>query len=259
VASIRTAATRRDEAEPAVGQVLAARGVVRSFGAGNARTRVLHDVDLDIERGEWIAVMGPSGCGKSTLLHILGGLDRPDAGAVWLGGTRIDDLSETRRAVLRRTRLGVVFQFFNLVPQLTAAGNVESPMRLAGVSRSDARRRVEALLGAVGLSERARSYPAQLSGGEQQRVSIARALANDPLILLADEPTGALDSESAQQVLDLLRRAHGRGQTIVMVTHDPHIGGAADRLVRMRDGRIVGEERTSAAAGRTGDATAPPA
>jgi putative ABC transport system ATP-binding protein len=196
-------------------------------------------VDLDVAPGEWVAIMGPSGCGKSTLLHLLGGLDSPDAGTVSVDGEDVGDLSETERALLRRKRIGYVFQFFNLVQDFTVAENVELPMLLAGERRDAARRRRHELLEAVGLSDVADASPSQLSGGQQQRVAIARALANRPGVLLADEPTGNLDTESARQVLALLRAQHDAGQTIVMVTHDARVAAAADRLLVMEDGRFT--------------------
>jgi putative ABC transport system ATP-binding protein len=183
--------------------------------------------------------MGPSGCGKSTLLHLLGGLDSPDAGTVSVDGEAVGGLSETERALLRRKRIGYVFQFFNLVQDFTVAENIELPMLLAGERRDAARRRRCELLEAVGLSDVADASPSQLSGGQQQRVAIARALANRPGVLLADEPTGNLDTESARQVLALLRAQHDAGQTIVMVTHDPRVAAAADRLLVMEDGRFT--------------------
>jgi putative ABC transport system ATP-binding protein len=183
--------------------------------------------------------MGPSGCGKSSLLHLLGGLDTPDAGSVVVAGTDLGAMSETGRALMRRKHIGYVFQFFNLVQDFTVAENDELPMLLVGTSRAEARRRREELLDAVGLSEYAESSPSQLSGGQQQRIAIARALANRPEILFADEPTGNLDTESARQVLALLRAQHDAGQTIVMVTHDPRVGAIADRLLLMEDGRFT--------------------
>ncbi|HVM01795.1 MAG TPA: ABC transporter ATP-binding protein [Acidimicrobiales bacterium] len=202
----------------------------------------MRGVDLDVARGEWVAIMGPSGCGKSSLLHLLGGLDIPDAGAVELDGQDLSRLSETQRARLRRRQLGYVFQFFNLVHDLTVAENIELPMLLAGASKAAASARRGELLAAMSLAEVASSMPAQLSGGQQQRVAIARALANDPKVVLADEPTGNLDTEAARQVLTLLRAQHARGQTIVMVTHDPRVAAAADRVLMMEDGRFTGRD-----------------
>jgi putative ABC transport system ATP-binding protein len=215
------------------------RGVQRTFRSGTRETNAVRGVDLDVAPGEWVAIMGPSGCGKSTLLHLLGGLDSPDAGTVSVDGEDVGGLSETARALLRRRRIGYVFQFFNLVQDFTVAENIELPMLLAGESRGAARRRRRELLEAVGLSDVADASPSQLSGGQQQRVAIARALANRPGVLLADEPTGNLDTESARQVLALLRAQHDAGQTIVMVTHDARVAAAADRLLVMEDGRFT--------------------
>jgi putative ABC transport system ATP-binding protein len=195
-------------------------------------------VDLSVEPGEMLAVMGPSGCGKSTLLHMLGGLDTPTSGEVTVLGRRIDQLSETRRALLRRDEIGFVFQFFNLIANLSVADNVELPMLLVGTSSSEARERSGELLTMLGVVEYAKNSPRELSGGEQQRVAIARALANRPPLLLADEPTGNLDSAAAGEVLALLRD-NARGQrAMVMVTHDPRVANVADRVVILEDGMV---------------------
>jgi len=214
------------------------RGVTKTYRSGARETRALRGVDLEVAPGEWLAIMGPSGCGKSTLLHLLGGLDTADGGSVLVGGQDLSRLSEARRAVLRREHVGYVFQFFNLVQDLTVAENVELPLVLVGKSRAEARRRRQALLDEMGLGDLDRALPSQLSGGEQQRVALARALANQPQVLLADEPTGNLDTEAARQVLGVLDRQHAAGQTIVMVTHDPRVGAAADRVLVMVDGQF---------------------
>ena len=216
------------------------RGLHRTYRTAGRSTAAVRGVDLDVGVGEWVAIMGPSGCGKSTLLHLLGGLDRPDAGTISLGDDELTGMSETELALLRRRRVGYVFQFFNLVSDLSVAENVELPMLLVGASRADARARRTALLEGFGLADLGVASPAQLSGGQQQRVAIARALANEPEVLLADEPTGNLDSAAMIEVLDVLRANHDRGQTIVMVTHDDRVGAAADRVVLMADGLVVG-------------------
>jgi putative ABC transport system ATP-binding protein len=223
--------------------VLEARGLSRTYLSGGAPVRALDGVDLVVEQGEFVAIMGPSGCGKSTLLNLLAGFDRPSAGEVWLGGKRIDRLSEARLARLRRRRIGFVFQFFNLLPALSVAENVELPLLLAGQGRRAARRTADRLLGDLGIAERRNAAPLLLSGGQQQRVALARAMANSPDIVLADEPTGNLDSAAARGVLDLLGEARRRGQTLLLVTHDARVAAAADRVVRLRDGRIVADGR----------------
>ncbi|MCU0269296.1 MAG: ABC transporter ATP-binding protein [Acidimicrobiales bacterium] len=228
--------------EPLAEPVLEARDLVKTYReVGGGERPALRGASLAVRPGEWLAIMGPSGCGKSTLLHLLGGLDGPDEGRVLLGGEDLAARSPAERAVLRRERVGYVFQHYNLLAHLDVSANVELPQRLVGVSRRDARERARALLDSLGLGEVARALPGTLSGGQQQRVAVARALVNTPQVLFADEPTGALDSEAAGVVLELLRERHRDGQTIVMVTHDPHVAAAADRVVLLRDGRVVGE------------------
>jgi putative ABC transport system ATP-binding protein len=190
---------------------------------------------------EFVAVTGPSGCGKSTLLNLIGGLDAPSTGEIRLRGERIDRAGEARRARLRRTEIGFVFQFFNLILNLTVRDNVELPALLAGVPAREARRRTGELLARLGLESAGERVPGDLSGGQQQRVAIARALVNRPSLLLADEPTGNLDSTAAREVMSVLRERHGEGQTIVLVTHDLRIASSADRVVAMRDGRVASE------------------
>jgi putative ABC transport system ATP-binding protein len=219
------------------------RGVEKTYRGGARDTYALRGIDLDVAVGEWVAVMGPSGSGKSTLLHVLGGLDTPDAGTVTIAGEDIARLSETRRALLRRRHVGYVFQFFNLVSDMTVADNVELPLLLVGTKRRAARARAAELLESLGIADAAGAAPNELSGGQQQRVALARALANAPAVLLADEPTGNLDTDSARQVLQLLRREHDRGQAIVMVTHDARVAAAADRVLVMQDGRFTEEAR----------------
>ena len=225
--------------------VLRARGLRKEYGKGEGLVRAVDGVDLDIGAGETVAVMGPSGCGKSTLLHLLGGLDRPSGGEVSLNGRRIDDIGETALARMRRTDVGFVFQAFHLMEELTAVENVELSALLAGRSPRAARRRAEELLEQVGLTDRARFLPSALSGGQRQRVAIARALSNEPLVVLADEPTGNLDSAATLDVLQLFESLHESGQTLVIVTHDARIAATADRMISMRDGAFVDETRLS--------------
>ncbi len=223
--------------------VLTARKLAKVYGAGPGLVRAVDGVDLDVATGETVSVMGPSGCGKSTLLYLLGGLERATSGAVYLAGERVDGLSETRWARLRRRTVGFVFQAFHLVDELTAAENVELPALLAGASPRTARRRTAELLERVGMTDRARALPSQLSGGQQQRVAVARALVNEPLVVLADEPTGNLDTAATADVLRLFAQLRSGGQTLVLVTHDSRVAATADRLLTMRDGVIVDETR----------------
>jgi putative ABC transport system ATP-binding protein len=200
----------------------------------------LQDVTLTVAPGEVLAVVGPSGSGKSTLLNLLAGLDRPSAGTVTVDGVRVDELGEAASAKYRRAKVGMVFQFFNLLDDLTVTDNVVLPARLAGRGSAEARRRAVDLLGMLGVERHAGAYPGRLSGGERQRVAVARALMNRPALLLADEPTGALDSAAAEDVRDLLAQLHAEGQTIVVVTHDLRLAGAvATRTVELLDGRVV--------------------
>jgi ABC-type lipoprotein export system ATPase subunit len=236
------------------GPILRTRGVEKEYGEGAGLVRALDAVELEVASGETLAVMGPSGCGKSTLLHLLGGLERPSAGEVWLEGRRIDRLSEKALARLRRQAIGFVFQAFHLMEELSAVENVEMPALLAGHSPRSARRRATELLDRVGLTDRAAHLPSALSGGERQRVAIARALSNEPLVVLGDEPTGNLDSSATLDVLRLLDSLRSAGQTLVIVTHDARIAATADRLISMRDGAFVEETRlTRGTAGRLGE------
>ena len=223
--------------------VLRTRRLRKDFGKGEGLVRAVDEVDLDVAPAETVAVMGPSGCGKSTLLHILGGLERPSSGEVMLAGSRLDQMGERALARLRRTAVGFVFQAFHLIDELTARENVELPALLAGRSPRAARRRATELLDRVGLADRAKFLPAALSGGQRQRVAIARALSNDPMVVLADEPTGNLDSAATLEVLRLFDSLRSTGQTLVIVTHDPRIAATADRLISMRDGAFVDETR----------------
>jgi putative ABC transport system ATP-binding protein len=223
--------------------VLRAHGVRKHYGKGEALVRAVDGVDLDVASGETVAVMGPSGCGKSTLLHLLGGLDRPSGGELWLAGRRIDELGERALARMRRSDVGFVFQAFHLMEELTAVENVELPALLAGLSPRAARRRAAGLLERVGLADRASFLPSALSGGQRQRVAVARALSNEPLVVLADEPTGNLDSAATVDVLRLFESLHEAGQTLVVVTHDERIAATANRLISMRDGAFIDETR----------------
>jgi putative ABC transport system ATP-binding protein len=220
--------------------LLKAEGLERSFGEGATAVRALRGVDLEVAAGELVAIMGPSGSGKSTLLHILGALDRPDGGTASISGRRYDDLSDRDLTELRGEVFGFVFQFFNLLPTLTAAENVLLPALVNGERPGRYAARIDELLELVGLGDRAAHLPTELSGGEQQRVAIARALLRDPRLVLADEPTGNLDSASGAIVMSLLRKVVDGGQTVVMVTHDPRAASLADRVVFLRDGAIAG-------------------
>ena len=220
--------------------VLEAIQISKEYGAGpSVRVHALRGVDARVEVGEFLAVMGPSGCGKSTLLHVLGGIDTPTSGRVLLDGADLGRLSDAERSIVRRRRLGFVFQKMNLLPTLSALENVALPLRIDGISRKVADERARDELARVELAARAKHYPHELSGGEQQRVAIARALVIHPAVILADEPTGALDSANAAAILRLLRSCVDQGQTVVMVTHDASMSRLADRVIAMRDGQIV--------------------
>jgi putative ABC transport system ATP-binding protein len=234
---------------------LRASALEKVFGEGAAAVHALRGVDLDVADGEFVAIMGPSGSGKSTLLHILGALDRPSGGSVETHGRRYDNLDDSELTRLRGEVFGFVFQFFNLLPTLTAAENVLLPALVAGERPRDHAARTEELLALVGLSDRAGHLPSELSGGEQQRVAIARALLRHPQVLLADEPTGNLDSAGGAVVLGLLRRLVDEGQTVVMVTHDAAAAALADRVVFLRDGEIE-REVAGGDRDRVGDALA---
>ncbi|KAB2966210.1 MAG: ABC transporter ATP-binding protein [Thermoanaerobaculia bacterium] len=214
--------------------------VHKFFVRGGEKIDVLQGLDVTVARGEFLALMGPSGSGKSTLLNLIGGLDRPSSGSVEVGGQRIDQLSESRLAAWRARHVGFVFQMYNLLPALTAERNVELPLLLAPLSRARRRQQVALALGLVGLTDRARHYPRQLSGGQEQRVGIARAIVTDPTLLLCDEPTGDLDRKSGDEVLDLLGALNrDQGKTIVMVTHDPHAAERASRVLHLEKGVLV--------------------
>jgi putative ABC transport system ATP-binding protein len=230
------------------GEAVRTEGLRKTFGLDTAPVRALRGVDLRIARGEFAAVMGPSGCGKSTLLNLIAGLDEATAGDVVLAGMRLNGMSESDLARVRRAHIGFVFQFHNLLAGMTAHEQVALAAALAGRSRREAEARADDVLDLLGLRDRSRELPGVLSGGERQRLAIARALANEPTLLLADEPTGALDSDAGQEVLELFRRLHQRGQTILLVTHDERVAAGAERVIRMRDGRIEGDHTTAATA-----------
>ncbi len=222
--------------------LLSLEGVGRVLPSGGTMLQILAGIDLDVDEGEFVAVLGPSGSGKSTLLALMAGLDRPSSGEILLGGRRIDRMSEDELALMRRHTIGFVFQSFQLLGNFTARENVMLPIELLG--RQDARQRADELLASVGLGERGHHYPSQLSGGEQQRVALARAFAPNPKLLLADEPTGNLDGTTGRVVLDLLAEMRAsRGATLVLVTHDPSVAAMADRRIHLVDGRIEREER----------------
>jgi ABC-type lipoprotein export system ATPase subunit len=219
------------------------RDVRRSYRLGDEDVHALAGVTLDLEHGDFAAIIGSSGSGKSTLMHVLGFMDRPTSGAMRFDGEDVTTINETRRAAIRSEKIGFVFQAFNLLPRLNVADNVRLPLTYARTRIADARERVAESLERVGMGHRARHRPAQLSGGERQRVAIARALVNRPRLLLADEPTGNLDSANVERVLGLFGELHGAGQTIVLVTHDPAVAARAHRQIRIRDGRIIEDVR----------------
>lgn len=223
------------------------RGLGRTFLMGREPVVALDGVDLDVPRGSFTAILGPSGSGKSTLLHLLGGLDRPTGGSLLVGDQRLEAMDENDLAVYRRTMVGFIFQSFNLLPSMTALDNVSFPMQFAGVSPGPRRLRAWDLLQQVGLEDRAYHRPAELSGGQQQRVAVARALVNDPQLILADEPTGNLDSLSGAQMMHLLAELHRQGRTVIVVSHDPRILRYATLTIRLLDGRVVGEAEYEAA------------
>lgn len=217
--------------------------VTKSFGSGASEVAALRGVDLSISSGEFVVIMGPSGCGKSTLLHLLAGIEQPTSGRVLLEGRNLNELNDDQRSVLRRRRIGFVFQKINLLPTLTAVDNVALPLRLDGISRRNARPRALAAMERAGILHRADHRPHEMSGGEAQRVAIARALAIEPAVILGDEPTGALDTESGQRIVAIFRQlVSEHSQTVIVVTHDPSVASVADRVIRMRDGIIVGRQ-----------------
>ena len=231
--------------------VVSARGLRKDYGSGAALVRAVDGVSLEIAPGESVAIVGPSGCGKSTLLYLLGGLERATGGTLRLAGQQLARLRESELARLRRRSLGFVFQAFHLVDELTALENVELPLLLAGATQHRARVRALELLARVGLADRVGHLPSALSGGQRQRVAIARALANEPEVVLADEPTGNLDSAASNEVLRLFEQLHADGQTLVVVTHDERIAATANRLITMRDGVFVDETQLTGGSARS--------
>ena len=221
------------------GAIIELQGVSRVYDTGRVVVPALEEVDLRVERGEFLAIVGPSGSGKSTMMNILGCLDRPTAGRYVLDGSPIDELDDAGLAALRSRSIGFVFQSYNLLPRTSALENVAAPLAYQGVGRHERAARARAVLERLGLGERLDHQPTELSGGQQQRVGIARALVTDPAILLADEPTGNLDSRSGAEVIELFHELHDTGRTIVLITHDPDVAAAADRQVHIRDGRIA--------------------
>jgi putative ABC transport system ATP-binding protein len=228
--------------------IITLKNVVKSYVRGNQRVEVLHKLDLEVENGEFIALMGPSGSGKTTLLNLIGGLDRPDEGQLTVAGERLDQLSASQMAAWRARHVGFVFQFYNLLPVLSAERNVEVPLLLTKLSRAQRKTNVAAALALVGLSDRATHKPAELSGGQQQRVAIARALIADPTLLVCDEPTGDLDRESAEEILQLIKLLNQKqSKTIVMVTHDPRAAAYATRTLYVDKGRLTTAPERAAA------------
>lgn len=227
--------------------MLRTRALTKRYGWNDSLVRAVDEVDLDVPAGQSLAIMGPSGCGKSTLLHLLGGLQRPTGGELWVAGQRIDRMSERALAKLRRHHIGLIFQSFHLMDELTAVENVEMAALLAGTAPRAARRRALDLLDRVGLADRAGHLPSALSGGQRQRVAIARALSNAPQIVLADEPTGNLDSAATREVLRLFEELRTAGQTLVVVTHDARIAAVADRIISMRDGAFADDSMLAGA------------
>lgn len=227
--------------------IITATDIHKTYDTGTVKVDALKGVDLNVERGEMVAIMGPSGCGKTTMLNCLSGLDEIDSGRVLIDGVVLHDLPDDERSDYRARRMGFVFQLYNLLPVLSAAENVELPLLVSGVSPGESRKRSLELLDIVGLSERAQHLPGELSGGQRQRVTIARALVNQPYIVWADEPTGDLDSETASEIMDLMCQLNvENGQSFVLVTHSDDVGARAHRIIRMRDGEIVdtGNRRT---------------
>jgi putative ABC transport system ATP-binding protein len=242
----RAAAPVRADGTPArPREVIHVRRVTKTYTLGEIEVHALRGVSLAIERGDFVAVMGASGSGKSTLMNIIGCLDLPTTGRYLLDGVDVRGMEEDALADVRNRKIGFVFQSFNLIPRTTALANVELPMVYAGLAKKDRRRRAEKALARVGLSDRMAHMPSELSGGQQQRVAVARAIATNPAIILADEPTGNLDSSAAQEVMDVFSRLNAEGRTVVLITHEDEVASHAKRIVRLRDGEIIDDHRTS--------------
>ncbi len=229
-------------------RIIETRSLTKTYGSHGNEVHALRGIDLDIERGELVALIGPSGSGKSTLMAILGCLDTPTGGSYALDGRQVEKLAGPELAAIRNEKIGFVFQQYNLLPKATIQRNVELPMLYAGVPRKERRQRALELLAQVGIADKANTLPGALSGGQRQRVAIARALANRPALLLADEPTGALDSKTGQEVLSLFQELHAQGNTVLLVTHDPSIAALAQRRIELRDGPLAVQERRVEAA-----------
>jgi len=232
---------------PLPGIVILTHGLTRDYDMGGEVVHALRGIDVQIKKNEFVAVMGPSGSGKSTLMNLIGCLDTPSAGEYWLNGQKVSDLSDDALAHIRNKEIGFVFQTFNLLPRASALHNVELPLIYAGLSAKERRERAERALGHVGLSDRMEHRPSELSGGQRQRVAIARALVNSPSILLADEPTGNLDTATGDEIMRLFEELHRSGQTIVLVTHEPDIAAHAYRRILLRDGLVARDEQTGRA------------
>jgi len=225
--------------------ILEVRNIRKGYKLGKIQVPALRGITFNVNQGEFLAIFGPSGSGKSTLLHLMGGLDRPDEGEILIDGSNLQDLHDNELAELRLKKIGFVFQFFNLLPRLTALRNVELPLTVAGLPEKEALEKAEEMLKLMGLEARVDHKPSELSGGEQQRVAMARALINDPKIVLADEPTGNLDTKTGWELVELMRKLNKeKGQTFVMITHDPHIAETADHMIHLRDGLIEGTKET---------------
>ena len=225
--------------------VVKVEGVRKTYRMGEIEVKALQGIDLTVNRGEFLSIMGPSGCGKSTLMHILGCLDRPTGGRVLLDNVAVDKLDDNNLAEIRNKKVGFVFQTFNLLPKLNAIENIELPLIYAGIRFEERRKKALELLEIVGLKDRAGHKPSELSGGQSQRVAVARALINNPSIILADEPTGNLDSKSGEEIIHLFAELNARGNTIIMVTHDQDIANHGKRIVRLKDGLVVADEKVS--------------